>query len=217
MLTLYFSKPLAYKELKNAAGYKFPGIYIWGFKRGKNFIPHYVGKHEKNIQSRIISHFLGITQTNKYALFTSNFYENLHETHGMIKRVAQPYRKRFYQEEKNEDCLLRFEQKWTNKITGPEDWKLLQTNFFNENDFYISCAETPSTCMSKQLTLCETAVKFSLKYNVISRSQSFEVLKNDGSIIITSQNDCLEECFCKCDDKSNPPEAFKCWYQPVAT
>lgn len=180
---LEFSKPMSYKDFITNNPAHFSGIYILGF--GDNFTPYYVGKHETCINSRVYSHYKGLTQTQNYTIFTENFYNNL-RCNNPIQRIAKPY------EEFDEEYLARDKKKYYNNNDANTVKKIIDAVFSEEN-LFISYADSLNIS-NQQLTVCETAVKFCLKYNTIGRSGS---LKMDfpSKICIKSKEDYLSNHF----------------------
>ncbi|MEO7922742.1 MAG: hypothetical protein ABIR30_03630 [Chitinophagaceae bacterium] len=193
---LNFSRPISYKGFLSEKKAHCSGIYIWGFLIKEKFIPHYVGKHESCIYSRVISHYRGIHNSTNYTVFTKDFYNNLGQFSTAndtisIKRVAQPYK---YFEKDFHAYLVRY-----SKREIKTNSKEIVAKMFNEKRLYISYAFADK----KLLSLYETAVKFALKYNTIGRSHTLQALSNpDLSLRITSTNNLLKDHFYKLDSKS---------------
>ena len=188
-MQLNFSTPICYKDFcaQNSAHYS--GIYIWGLKVKNKFIPHYVGKHETCIYSRVVAHFNGIHNSNKYTVFSKDFYNALdvfsdNKNKPVISRMAQPYRK--FETELHK-YLIRFKTKELKS-----DSKEIVKDIFNETKLFVSHARADKT--KTNLIFCETAVKFALKNNTIGRSQSLQN-KVSLDIRICSQNNYFKDHF----------------------
>lgn len=178
-----FSKPISYNDFIANNPAHFSGIYILGF--GVNFIPYYVGKHETCINSRVHSHYKGLTNTLNYTIFTENFYENLSDNNP-IQRIAKPY------EKYDAKFLARHLNDYHNYYDSHSVRNIID-KVFSKHNLFIAYADS-SNLSNQKLTNCETAVKFCLKSNTIGRSGS---LKMDfpSKICIKSKENCLSNHF----------------------
>lgn len=223
-MKLKFTIPIDYNSFSKNHGQKAnaPGIYIWGFLNNNKFVPYYVGKSENNIHARILSHFKKLHINNTYTIFNNEFYKNLPKNMVQLPRVAIPdkhllsisgghFLKNLLYKNDSNYLNTAYASLVTNKnllskeltsqaldgILINKKNKIQDTinTVFSANNLYISYA-TPNIEQGniKQISFCETATKFCLIANTISRSQSINK-KTIPSVEISSINNYLSSCF----------------------
>ncbi len=190
----------------NSTKFTVPGVYIWGFKRNKNFIPYYVGKHNTSISGRICSHIKDILKpTSTYMRLAEDYMFGLN---GITPYWMDPkfplmtavYRKRILPNWYDNDSTY-FESKinylnnreFMERMTGREipeskeypislDPRIKDTLTTNISDFCVcflplNMNRLEPSQVNRTTAILESYVKFRLKGRTVGHSYSLKKLR----------------------------------------